>query len=75
MPLPCCSECRHWAWPGDSYENDDAMTVQPGRCLKGHRPRFIPPRSPMDSEYGWKRTCADRDPLGPDEPNPTFEKP
>lgn len=32
-------------------------------CAAGHRPRFYLPRSPYDDAWGWKRRCADFDPV------------
>ncbi len=31
----------------------------PATCMKGHKPRFYTPRSPIDQDYGWKRVCDD----------------
>ena len=28
-------------------------------CAKLHKPRFIGPKSPVDTDYGYRRTCDD----------------
>lgn len=44
-----CEDCRFRKWSGSS-----ALI-----CLKGHRPKFFMPKSPMDTDWGWKKKCGD----------------
>ena len=44
-----CSECKYRSYQGDNLH-----------CIKGHKPRFFMPKSPLDRNYGWKRVgCVD----------------
>ena len=50
-----CEKCKNWPGVG-------AMPLNRGEyltCLKGHRPRFYQPRSPVDWEWGYRRVCED----------------
>ena len=40
------------------YCTDCALWID-GICRKGHIPRFYGPRTPVDTNYGWKRACLD----------------
>jgi hypothetical protein len=45
-----CLDCRHRSL------NDEAGRLA---CLRGHKPRFYPPRDMRDVSWGWKRRCSD----------------
>lgn len=45
-----CDECAHF--------NPDVLYDE-CPCDKEHRARFYKPRGPLDTDYGWKRKCAD----------------
>lgn len=45
-----CCECKHWKV--DHFHTG-------GVCLRGHRPRFYKPRHESDTDWGWRRRCAD----------------
>lgn len=48
-----CDECKHW-------QKDGRQVLTSMVCTKGHKPRFYVPRSdPRDTDWGWKRKCAD----------------
>ena len=47
-----CDECRH-----------QVPFLIAMKCANGHRPRFYAPNSdPSDTEWGYKRKCADFEP-------------
>ena len=37
---------------------DGTLTTWYFACMRGHRPRFYRPRSPM-GDFGWRRRCGD----------------
>ena len=47
-----CQECRHHQWRIPSEDM---------KCNKGHRPRFFHPKSPIDTNWGYRRICEDFD--------------
>jgi hypothetical protein len=48
MKAKQCDECNLWERLPCEF-----------RCNAGHKPRFYLPKSPIDSDFGWKRVCAD----------------
>ncbi len=50
-----CDECKHALFCPNTWALD---------CQKGHKPRFYAPRSPVDTNYGYKRVCLDFEQLG-----------
>ena len=45
-----CDECRFWHYD-EAYKQVE--------CEKAHAIRFYKPRGPLDTNYGWKRKCAE----------------
>lgn len=45
-----CADCAHF-----EYNTLGAEAL----CAEGHKLRFFLPKGPTDSNYGWKRRCAD----------------
>lgn len=49
-----CIDCIHYgdlgARRGSGYER---------YCTMNHKPRFMKPRHPLDTDWGFKRTCHD----------------
>ena len=41
-----------------SYPANGRVPAWHFACLRGHRPRFYRPRSPV-GDFGWKRRCGD----------------
>lgn len=54
MPASHCEECEHCVL--------ELLTEMKMVCEAGHKPRFYLPRTPDDTEYGWKRVCDDFEP-------------
>jgi hypothetical protein len=50
MKTSHCDECAYL----DSQRRYDEVP-----CDKGHKPKFYKPRGALDTDYGWKRKCAD----------------
>lgn len=51
-----CDECKHW----HAYEIKNGWLAKGQvECEKAHELRYFKPRGPMDTDYGWKRKCAD----------------
>lgn len=51
-----CDECVHWH---ATTINDELISKVQIECDKAHEPRYFKPRRPLDTNYGWKRKCAD----------------
>lgn len=51
-----CEECKHsqlvTRWHGVKQLDDL-------QCNKGHKPRFYHPKSPIDTNWGYRRICED----------------
>jgi len=45
-----CEKCKHMRWVDPGFELE---------CKIGHRTRFHTPKSPRDTDWGWKRKCSD----------------
>jgi hypothetical protein len=48
-----CDECKHF---------DPDIIERGSPCVEGHKPRFYPPKSMHEANfgwYGWKRKCED----------------
>ena len=57
-----CDYCQHFDFGeciDDPLPGVVAAWIRKPGCIKGHKVRFYMPRSPMDSDYGWKRRCDD----------------
>ena len=52
-----CDECKHATVKWYEYKGPPAFDVL--TCAKKHKPRHYMPRNAMDTDYGWKRVCAD----------------
>ena len=52
-----CDECKHSTVKWHEYKGPPAFDVL--TCAKGHKPRHYMPRNAMDTDYRWKRVCAD----------------
>ena len=57
MKASHCDECKHATVKWYEYKGPPAFDVL--TCAKGHKPRHYMPRNAMDTDYGWKRVCAD----------------
>ena len=52
-----CDECKHATAKWYEYKGPPAFDVL--TCAKKHKPRHYMPRNAIDTDYGWKRVCAD----------------
>lgn len=52
-----CDKCKHATVKWYEYKGPPGFDVL--TCAKKHKPRHYMPRNAMDTDYGWKRVCAD----------------